>query len=100
MCLLYLYTSGVTGAGTQVGTVTFTVPLDAPSNLYYVCQFHSSMNGAFLIENLISTVNTQNTNITILQGVNTTQNTNITYGTNLAQAAYNQANTGGLVSNT
>ena len=163
-----LYTSGVTGAGTQVGTVTFTVPLDAPSKLYYVCQFHSSMNGAFLIENLISTVNTQNTritiaegvdvtqntriailegvnttqntsittvtglaqaafdkantgvststddyarttantatnNITILQGVNTTQNTNITFATNLAQAAYNQANTGGsggLVSNT
>ena len=89
-----LYTSGVTGAGTQVGTVTFTVPLDAPSNLYYVCQFHSSMNGAFLIENLISTVNTQNTNITILQGVNTTQNTNITTVTGLAQAAFDKANTG------
>jgi len=52
-----LYTSGVTGAGTQVGTLTFTVPLNAPSNLYYVCQYHSAMNGAFLIENLISTVN-------------------------------------------
>ena len=89
-----LYTSGVTGAGTQVGTLTFTVPLDAPSNLYYVCQFHSSMNGAFLIENLISTVNTQNTNITILQGVNTTQNTNITTVTGLAQAAFDKANTG------
>ena len=89
-----LYTSGVTGAGTQVGTLTFTVPLDAPSNLYYVCQFHSSMNGSFLIENLISTVNTQNTNITILQGVNTTQNTNITTVTGLAQAAFDKANTG------
>lgn len=52
-----LYASGVTGAGTQVGTLTFTIPLDAPSNLYYVCQIHSAMNGAFLIENLISTVN-------------------------------------------
>jgi hypothetical protein len=103
-----LYTSGVTGAGTQVGTLTFTVPLDAPSNLYYVCQFHSSMNGAFLIENLISTINTQNTRITIaeaiditqntriavLEGVNTTQNTSITTVTGLAQAAFDKANTG------
>ena len=47
-----------------------------------------------------TTANTATNNITILQGVNTTQNTNITYSTNLAQAAYNQANTGGLVSNT
>jgi hypothetical protein len=47
-----------------------------------------------------TTANTATNNITILQGVNATQNTNITYGTNLAQAAYNQANTGGLVSNT
>lgn len=53
-----VYTSGVTGGGTQVGTLTFTVPLDAPSNLYYVCQNHSSMNGAFLVQNLISTINT------------------------------------------
>jgi len=47
-----------------------------------------------------TTANTATNNITILQGVNATQNTNITYSTNLAQAAYNQANTGGLVSNT
>jgi hypothetical protein len=57
------YTSGVTGGGTQVGTLTFTVPLDAPNNLYYVCQNHSAMNGAFLIENLISTININNQNI-------------------------------------
>jgi len=47
-----------------------------------------------------TTANTATNNITILQGVNTTQNTNITNATSLAQAAYNQANTGGLVSNT
>jgi hypothetical protein len=39
------YSSGVTNNGTQVGTVTFTVPLDAPSTLYYICQFHGSMSG-------------------------------------------------------
>jgi hypothetical protein len=62
-----VYTSGVTGGGTQVGTLTFTVPLDAPNNLYYVCQNHSTMAGAFVIKNLISTINTQNNNISITQ---------------------------------
>jgi hypothetical protein len=74
-----VYTSGVTGGGTQVGTLTFTVPLDAPNDLYYVCQNHSTMAGAFVIRNLISTINTQNTNITT--------------STNLAQSAYNNSNT-------
>jgi hypothetical protein len=40
-----------------------------------------------------NTANTATSNITILQGVNTTQNTNITNATNLAQNAYNYANT-------
>lgn len=39
-----------------------------------------------------NTANTASNNITILQGVNNTQNTNITVATNLAQNAYNQAN--------
>ena len=39
------YTSGVSGQGTETGIVTFTVPMDAPSVLYYICQFHSSMVG-------------------------------------------------------
>jgi hypothetical protein len=40
-----------------------------------------------------TTANTASNNIVILQGVNTTQNTNITTATNLAQAAYNNSNT-------
>jgi hypothetical protein len=40
-----------------------------------------------------NTANTANSNIIILQGVDTTQNTNITTATNLAQAAFNTANT-------
>jgi hypothetical protein len=36
---------------------------------------------------------TQNNSISILQSVNATQNTNITNATNLAQGAYNYANT-------
>ena len=40
-----VYSSGVTGAGAQVGTVTFVVPSNAPSTLYYQCQYHSAMYG-------------------------------------------------------
>ena len=39
----YIYSNGVTGNGTENGTLTFVVPLDAPSTLYYVCQIHSNM---------------------------------------------------------
>lgn len=45
------YSSGVTNNGAAVGTVTFTVPLDAPNTLYYICQFHSSMQGTINITN-------------------------------------------------
>lgn len=41
------YNDGVTGNGTQVGTLTFTVPTNAPSLLFYICQFHSTMQGQF-----------------------------------------------------
>jgi hypothetical protein len=39
------YNSGVTNNGTASGTITFVVPYDAPSTLYYNCEFHSSMAG-------------------------------------------------------
>jgi hypothetical protein len=47
-----------------------------------------------------TTANTNSNNITIIQGVDTTQNTNITTATNAAQAAFAQANAtaGGLIS--
>jgi hypothetical protein len=40
------YNDGVTGNGTDVGTLTFVVPLNAPASLHYNCEFHASMNGA------------------------------------------------------
>lgn len=45
------YENGVTNNGTQDGTVTFTVPMDAPDTLYYNCQFHAAMTGVLTIEN-------------------------------------------------
>ncbi|MEM7154501.1 MAG: hypothetical protein AAF799_16760 [Myxococcota bacterium] len=43
------YDEGVTNNGTKVGTITWEVPTDAPDTLYYVCQFHLRMSGAFNI---------------------------------------------------
>jgi hypothetical protein len=39
------YSTGVTNGGVQTGMIQFTVPAGAPSTLYYICQFHSAMNG-------------------------------------------------------
>jgi hypothetical protein len=41
------YTSGVSGS--QTGTQTFTVPMDAPSTLYYQCTIHSAMGNTINI---------------------------------------------------
>lgn len=39
------YASGVTGNGTDKGTITFVVPKDAPAALFYNCQYHIVMHG-------------------------------------------------------
>jgi plastocyanin len=44
-----LYTTGITNPGQENGTITFTVPLTAPSTLYYVCQYHPAMAGTITI---------------------------------------------------
>ena len=43
------YTNGVTNSQTENGTLTFEVPSDAPSTLYYVCAYHSGMGGEITI---------------------------------------------------
>jgi len=49
------YTSGVTNAGADNGTVTFVVPSDAPDTLYYQCGNHDAMYGMLQIETATST---------------------------------------------
>lgn len=44
-----VYTSGVTNSGATTGTITFVVPFDAPSTLYYRCGVHGGMGGTILI---------------------------------------------------
>ena len=47
-----VYNSGVTNNGATTGSLTITVPYDAPNTLYYVCQYHSGMGGSIEIVNL------------------------------------------------
>lgn len=46
------YNTGVTNNGIANGTITFIVPYDVPSTLYYNCQIHSSMAGIINITNV------------------------------------------------
>lgn len=43
------YNDGVTNNGASIGTITFTVPANAPNTLYYICEFHAAMTGAITI---------------------------------------------------
>ena len=43
------YTNGVSNSQTENGTLTFQVPSDAPSTLYYIFAYHSGMGGEIAI---------------------------------------------------
>ena len=44
-----LFETGVTGMASDFGTVSFSVPKDAPATLYYACQYHKMMTGKLII---------------------------------------------------
>jgi hypothetical protein len=50
------YTDGVTGNGTEVGVVLFTVPEDAPTTLYYTCEIHSAMQGTIQVQEMANNI--------------------------------------------
>ena len=43
------YNDGVSNNGAVNGTITFTVPSNAPDTLFYNCEFHGSMTGTITI---------------------------------------------------
>ncbi|MCA0931827.1 superoxide dismutase family protein [Lutimonas saemankumensis] len=43
------YDNGVTNNGAATDTITFTVPMDAPDTLFYICEFHAEMAGTINI---------------------------------------------------
>ena len=59
------YNEGVTNNGVAVGTISFTVPLYAPSTLYYICQIHSSMQGVLSISGNASYTETLTDSLTL-----------------------------------
>jgi len=46
------WTSGVTNSRTDNGTITFTVPSNAPDELYYQCGNHANMRGTIRVKDL------------------------------------------------
>jgi hypothetical protein len=61
-----VYSTGITNGGAQVGSIIVELPQNAPDNLYYACQYHSSMAGSISVQsdNTITT-NAQASNYTI-----------------------------------
>ena len=45
------FNTGVQNNGAEQGTIIFTVPLDAPDNLFYACENHQEMQGILEIKN-------------------------------------------------
>jgi hypothetical protein len=60
-----VYSTGITGNGTQSGHIIVELPQDAPDNLYYACEFHSSMAGAVLVRTDNISFNPQSSNYTL-----------------------------------
>jgi hypothetical protein len=60
-----VYSTGITGNGTQSGHIIVELPQDAPDNLYYACQYHSSMAGSVLVRTDNISFNPQASNYTL-----------------------------------
>jgi hypothetical protein len=65
--LANVYSSGVTNAGADSGSIIVELPQDAPNNLYYACQYHPSMSGSISVQSEDAiTIISKNSSYTIL----------------------------------
>ena len=61
-----VYSSGITNGGAQSGHILIELPQNAPDNLYYACEYHSSMAGSISVQSKDSiTINSKSANYTI-----------------------------------
>jgi hypothetical protein len=60
-----VYSTGIIGNGTASGHIIVELPQNAPDNLYYACEFHSSMAGAVLVRTDNVSFNAQSSNYTL-----------------------------------
>ena len=62
-----VYSTGITNGGAQVGHILVELPQNAPDDLYYVCQYHSSMQGSISVQSQNTiTINSKSSSYTIL----------------------------------
>jgi len=61
-----VYSNGITNGGTQSGYIIVELPQSAPDNLYYACEYHSSMAGSISIQSADAvTINSKSASYTI-----------------------------------
>jgi hypothetical protein len=80
-----LYSTGITNAGTDNGSILVELPQSAPDNLYYVCQYHSSMRGSinsYLVDVVEYATSSSATSYTI-SSANSGKMTEFTSGTDV-----------------
>jgi len=64
--LANVYSTGITNAGADNGSIIVELPQNAPDNLYYACQYHPSMSGSISVRSEDSiTINSKSTSYTI-----------------------------------
>ena len=62
-----VYSTGITNNGDDVGHILVELPQNAPDNLYYACQYHSSMQGSISVQSQDTiTINSKSSSYTIL----------------------------------
>jgi len=62
-----VYSSGITNGGAQAGHILVELPQNAPDNLYYACEYHSSMAGSISVKSADTiTINSKASGYTVL----------------------------------